>query len=194
MNAQGALAAALAMLMASCTSSRDKCGAPPAKHALIDAAAVVIDGGHDAAALVDSASVEASIDPVEASDATVPDADGEPAPPLPEGACQRAELIYANGARWREACHFWKCTDGVATTTDNACRGCTLDSECGEDFVCKPVGLACGRGTCEWALPRPDPCDAPTNVDAVCGCDGMTYDSPCDALRGIAHYGACATE
>ncbi|HJL15523.1 MAG TPA: hypothetical protein RMH99_07710 [Sandaracinaceae bacterium LLY-WYZ-13_1] len=66
---------------------------------------------------------------------------------------------------------------------------------CDEDEVCDyPDGSSCGgddsTGVC---IPRPDGCPEPV-CRPVCGCDGDTYCSPCDAHANgtdVANEGAC---
>lgn len=84
-----------------------------------------------------------------------------------------------------------------------ACDG-DADADAGRPmFACEPAGLSCddteycereasncrGPGRC---LPRPDTCTEP--IRTVCGCDGQTYDSACEAHRAgtwIASDGPC---
>ena len=52
-------------------------------------------------------------------------------------------------------------------------------------------GAADAQATC---APRPTVCDA--IAAPVCGCDGMTYPSACEAAMkgtGVNHAGACLT-
>ncbi|MBI5665215.1 MAG: hypothetical protein HZC49_09075 [Nitrospirae bacterium] len=68
---------------------------------------------------------------------------------------------------------------------------CTENSDCGSDFLycLKPGGQCEGEGIC-MAKPFMRVCLA----EPVCGCDGKTYSSPCDADRNgisISHKGTC---
>lgn len=69
------------------------------------------------------------------------------------------------------------------------------NKQCGGDKVCTGMfARGCpddgGIGVC---LPRPRSC--PSRRDPVCGCDGVTYDNMCQAVKAGAsalHVGACA--
>ncbi len=68
---------------------------------------------------------------------------------------------------------------------------CTENSDCGSNFLycSKPEGQCGGEGACV-EKPVMRICLA----DPVCGCDGKTYSSPCDAARdgiSISHKGTC---
>ncbi len=71
-------------------------------------------------------------------------------------------------------------------------EGCTSNAECDEGLICVHPS-----GSCSFAE-QPGHCDEiPVECPAfpVCGCDGVTYDSPCDAVRetgGIVDEGPCA--
>ena len=71
-------------------------------------------------------------------------------------------------------------------------RPCNSSSECLSAQECYfPPVQACGgvrEGYCVAELP---PCDAGSGL--VCGCDGDTYVSVCDAegITDLAHFGAC---
>ncbi|MBZ0121314.1 MAG: hypothetical protein K8H88_30235, partial [Sandaracinaceae bacterium] len=65
---------------------------------------------------------------------------------------------------------------------------CASDQYCDYDMGC---GFADGTGICR---PRPTAC--PPEIRPTCGCNGMTYSSPCDAYAAgtdVLHDGACAT-
>ena len=70
---------------------------------------------------------------------------------------------------------------------------------CGNDEWCKfPAARRCGiadvLGTCKK---RPT-YECPVNIINVCGCDGKTYDSACEAAKqggvDVAHNGPCRSE
>jgi hypothetical protein len=73
--------------------------------------------------------------------------------------------------------------------------------QCGKDAVCLPPLFQCELpaegGKC---FPVPDTCPlsaAPFPLLAVCGCDGTTYDSACEAIQNgvqAAHAGPCEAE
>jgi hypothetical protein len=82
---------------------------------------------------------------------------------------------------------------GVNVAHEGRCEPlppCYGDSDCGSDFLycSKPEGQCAGEGAC---VVKPAPfCLA----DPVCGCDGKTYISSCDAARNginISHKGTC---
>jgi hypothetical protein len=93
---------------------------------------------------------------------------------------------------------------GAQLAHHGACpEGCAPDDAagCGADAVCLPPPFTCefpaDGGKC---VPIPSTCPlsaAPFPVLAVCGCDGQTYDSACEAIRAgvqVAHQGTCEAE
>jgi hypothetical protein len=82
----------------------------------------------------------------------------------------------------------WICSTQVCTSPDGTCA--PLDGlECppGQYCVFAP-GAPCEVGTCEPLTGITCP------AIAVCGCDGATYDNPCDAIEfgmGIMSFGVC---
>lgn len=92
-----------------------------------------------------------------------------------------------------ESCGFCAPSGGCVLVgcTDN----CDSNADCEPDEYCAAPNGACvpdgdGAGTCR---PRPTTCD-PVISALTCGCDGVTYASPCEAaMNGAAvrHAGAC---
>jgi hypothetical protein len=109
--------------------------------------------------------------------------------PSSDDSCTTGELTYAHGARWMDGCGYCECQDGIVRCNAEACTQCMRDWDCAEGEHCRFDGVGCGIGYCVPSTS--EACDAPSNHDAVCGCDGETYGSPCDAPSGVAHVGAC---
>ncbi|KAL3810733.1 hypothetical protein ACHAXA_003343 [Cyclostephanos tholiformis] len=81
-------------------------------------------------------------------------------------------------------------------------KNCTYFSPGSDDC---PVGNYCdiGKGTCmdtgvlkQRGVCKPMPSKCPTNkLNMVCGCDGSTWSSPCEAAKfamNIKHMGVCS--
>ena len=64
--------------------------------------------------------------------------------------------------------------EGCATIV--CVQSCTSDADCLGGYCAVSPGLCGGAGTC---VPRPTEC--PPVIRESCGCDGVTYSSPCDA-------------
>lgn len=88
--------------------------------------------------------------------------------------------------------------DGMCRWTAPSCSigtsTCMGDGECGLGEYCEVGTGGCGaRGSCRVA---PAACERPSTTSAtVCGCDGMVYESACEAHRAgvtIASVGACS--
>ena len=83
---------------------------------------------------------------------------------------------------------------------NNSCPACELGDwcsyncqsnlDCNEGFFCsKPIGECDALGVCAY---RPGEC--PSALDAVCGCDDITYDNAlCAAVAGVSidYFGEC---
>ena len=94
-------------------------------------------------------------------------------------------------------------SSGVSIVAEGECAaesvpcGGRLGNTCGADQFCQfDRGAVCGfadaTGTC---APR-DGGECPVNIQAVCGCDGITYASDCEAGKagtGVLHDGRCTT-
>ena len=80
-------------------------------------------------------------------------------------------------------------TGACAETT--ACGGST-GVTCGTDEFCKAAVGVCGAEAEGVCTTKPVCC--PPTVNAVCGCDGVTYDNDCLAAAAgatVSHVGAC---
>jgi hypothetical protein len=78
---------------------------------------------------------------------------------------------------------------GVRLAQTGACV-CQGNSECVEDQFCALDDSCDDQGTC---VPRPDTCD-PSDTQAVCGCDDMTYANECSAFQAgvrVSALGSC---
>jgi hypothetical protein len=81
---------------------------------------------------------------------------------------------------------------GPAPTDAGPMIGCGSNADCTATQYCQLRPNTCGgRGIC---VPRPDVC--PPVIAEVCGCDGTTYSSSCDAQASgvnVASDGPCST-
>ena len=86
--------------------------------------------------------------------------------------------------------------DGASADTGSG--ACTSDASCPDDEWCYFSEGTChepgAAGTCRERVAAPCVAPDPGGGDAVCGCDGMTYESACVATSSsmsILHDGAC---
>lgn len=100
-----------------------------------------------------------------------------------------------DGRTYGNAC--WAAMAGVGIYHEGECR---LGVCGGPDGIACPAGEFCDLGTGNCGLadalgtcrPRPPACGR--QYDPVCGCDGRTYENPCEAARAgvtVDHAGAC---
>ena len=109
---------------------------------------------------------------------------------LSKGACECPAIPCLS---WESAVD----TDGDECPDTCAAQKCKAPSECttdavGQKLFCSRAVGACGEvGVC---LPPPDDCTS--GVQTVCGCDGETYASACEAALdagiSVKHAGTCA--
>jgi len=83
--------------------------------------------------------------------------------------------------------------NGVNVAREVACEEtCTDNSDCPSEYYCEKTAGDCdGEGTCQI---KPDEGDCRNIGGLVCGCDGNTYESECEAqIAGVnvASDGAC---
>jgi hypothetical protein len=148
--------------------------------------------------------------PVAALDAGTPDADADAGEP---------DADAGPAAQLRAYCGLEDCTEVALSTqpcgstrmcwpspTDNACVytcepaprcGRADDEPCAADRFClyTLADALCGTGTAGgFCAPYPSSC-ARAPRGAACGCDGVTYETECDAARiggvSVAHRGPC---
>lgn len=115
------------------------------------------------------------------------------APPgLPNYECDDGTIGGPTGRCLRDANGFcgWEIND---CPEEPVRCGARLGDTCADDQYCDFDGEFCdfadATGVC-----RVIPDDCPAIVDPVCGCDGLDYDSPCEAAQARTDYsvrGAC---
>lgn len=86
------------------------------------------------------------------------------------------------------------CEEGFRRCPCNGCLEeaveCPATPMCGATEFCD-FATSCGT---EGGVCMPRPSDCPTDGEPVCGCDGLTYSSGCEAARGgvgVRHSGGC---
>ncbi len=94
-----------------------------------------------------------------------------------------------------ESCGICGSPDGACPAIECLPDDCFSNADCPATHYCNWPGGGCatdGPGVC---TPRPDGA-CPPEVRETCGCDGVTYTSPCDAATqgvSVLHDGACET-
>jgi len=88
-----------------------------------------------------------------------------------------------NGRTYQSEC--FASLDGVRLAQLGACN-CQDNSTCDADQFCALDDSCLNPGEC---LPRPSSCET-AEIEPVCGCDNMTYDSQCSAFQAGARVSA----
>jgi hypothetical protein len=161
-----------------------------------DASAAMPDAGEDAgpvAAPTDASTADA--------DAGEPDADAGPAPQLREycGLEDCTEIALGTTPCGTPRMCWPSPTDKVCMYTCEPAPRCGRpdDEPCAADSFClfTLADARCGTGTAGgFCAPYPSSCARAPRGEA-CGCDGVTYETECDAARvggvSVAHRGPC---
>ncbi len=116
--------------------------------------------------------------------------------------CGVGAICGCDGRDYFDACAAW--SEGVSVWFEGSCAagppeprvpppqdttGPSCPGGCAPGTFCFSDDGSCGAGSC-----RPSSGTCTGAATPVCGCDGVTYDSHCDAVMheaSIAHPGAC---
>jgi hypothetical protein len=119
--------------------------------------------------------------------------EAECVPRPPECPVETGPVCGCDGITYDNLCLMIQA--GVSLLDDAPCgasSGCSEHADCGEEAVCLTPPGHCDLTHEAECVPLPEAC--PAEAFAVCGCDGNTYPSHCQAVQeraSIAHEGPC---